>query len=66
MTKLLLGAAIGYVLGAKAGRARYEQIVQAYRRALDHPIVRDVTAKVRGRVEQQTRPKHPQPDDLLV
>ncbi|HEY2166521.1 MAG TPA: hypothetical protein VGH01_05115 [Jatrophihabitantaceae bacterium] len=29
---LLVGAAIGYVLGAKAGRERYEQIVAATRR----------------------------------
>jgi len=29
---LLVGAAIGYVLGAKAGRARYEQIAASWRR----------------------------------
>jgi hypothetical protein len=27
---LVLGLAIGYVLGARAGRARYEQILQAW------------------------------------
>lgn len=27
---LLLGFAIGYVLGTRAGRARYEQLVQAW------------------------------------
>ena len=29
---MLVGAAVGYVLGAKAGRERYEQIVAAARR----------------------------------
>ena len=35
----LLGFATGYVLGAKAGRGRYEQIMQASRTFLGSPVV---------------------------
>ena len=30
MLKFLLGAAVGYVLGAKAGHERYEQLVEEH------------------------------------
>ena len=33
----LLGAGVGYVLGTRAGRERYEQLSRAYRRVADHP-----------------------------
>ena len=39
MLKFLLGAAIGYVLGAKAGHERYEQLKRTYERVSDHPAV---------------------------
>ena len=39
MKKFLLGAAAGYVLGSRAGHARYEQIVRASRKVADHPLV---------------------------
>src|SRR5215207_4496210 len=32
MLKFLLGAAVGYVLGARAGHERYEQLVRTYQR----------------------------------
>lgn len=35
----LTGAAVGYVLGARAGRERYEQIVSAARRTWEDPRV---------------------------
>lgn len=35
MFRLLLGLSIGYVLGAKAGRARYEQIARVGRAVRD-------------------------------
>ena len=35
MLKFLLGAAVGYVLGAKAGHERYEQLGQARERLLE-------------------------------
>jgi hypothetical protein len=39
MIPFLLGAAVGYVLGARAGRERYEQLARTYRRVADHPAV---------------------------
>src|SRR5215475_10047413 len=35
----LAGMAAGYILGAKAGRERYEQIRQAAQKVADHPKV---------------------------
>ena len=46
--KLLAGLAAGYVLGARAGRERYERIVEAGRRLAGRPEVREVTGKVRS------------------
>lgn len=42
---LVIGAAIGYVLGARAGRKRYDQIVSAVSRLWNDP-------KVQSRVDQ--------------
>ena len=43
MKKLMLLAAlaIGYVLGARAGRERYQQILSAFNRVKDDPWVQD-------------------------
>jgi hypothetical protein len=35
--KLAAGLAVGYVLGSRAGREKYQQIVAAARKAQDHP-----------------------------
>ena len=37
MLKFLLGAAIGYVLGAKAGHERYEQLKRTYETGVRPP-----------------------------
>jgi hypothetical protein len=42
----LVGFAAGYVLGSRAGRARYEQIRQAARSFLDSPAVASTTASL--------------------
>jgi hypothetical protein len=42
----LVGFAAGYVLGSRAGRARYEQIRQAARSFLDTPAVASTTASL--------------------
>ena len=54
MKVFLLGAAIGYVLGARAGRDRYDQIVRTYRRLLDHPAVQGAAGVARAKVEEKT------------
>ncbi|WP_214401727.1 hypothetical protein [Pseudonocardia lacus] len=53
MWKFLLGAAVGYVLGAKAGHERYEQLRRTYERIADHPAVQGAAGVVRARVEEQ-------------
>ncbi len=52
MLKVLLGVAVGYVLGARAGRQRYEQLVRTYQRLSDHPAVQGAAGVVRARVDE--------------
>lgn len=40
--KFATGLAIGYVLGSRAGRDKYEQIVAAARKAQNHPALMQV------------------------
>ncbi|ANN19538.1 hypothetical protein [Amycolatopsis orientalis] len=53
MKMFLLGAAAGYVLGAKAGRGRYEQIVRTYRKIADHPMVQGAAGIARAKVGER-------------
>jgi hypothetical protein len=53
MKKFLLGAGLGYVLGAKAGRGRYEQLVRTYRRVVDHPMVQGAAGVARAKIGEQ-------------
>ena len=53
MLKFLLGAAAGYVLGARAGHERYEQLRRTYQRVTDHPAVQGAAGVVRARVEER-------------
>jgi hypothetical protein len=53
MLMFLLGAALGYVLGAQAGRERYEQLLRTYQRVADHPAVQGAAGVVRARVEER-------------
>jgi len=52
MKTLLLGAVAGYVLGARAGRGRYEQIVRTYRKVADHPAVQGAAGIARAKVSE--------------
>ena len=54
MKGFLLGLAVGYVLGTRAGRERYDQLVQAYRRLMDHPAVQGVAGIVRAKLGRET------------
>jgi hypothetical protein len=53
---MTVGAAVGYVLGAKAGRERYEQIAASARQFMEKPQVKRVMESAPGnlgaRVEQ--------------
>ena len=40
------GAAVGFVVGTRAGRERYDQLVAAARRVWDHPTVQEATGVV--------------------
>ncbi|WP_236796188.1 hypothetical protein [Amycolatopsis sp. GM8] len=59
MRTFLLGAAVGYVLGAKAGRARYDQIVRTYRKVADHPMVQGAAGVARAKVGEKVGDKVP-------
>jgi hypothetical protein len=45
----LTGAAIGYVLGTRAGRDRYEQIMRLSRRVSENPTVQEAAGILRAR-----------------
>jgi hypothetical protein len=47
---LLIGIAIGYVLGSAAGRQRYEQLKAQAKRAAANPKVHEAAAEVQHRV----------------
>jgi hypothetical protein len=54
MKAFFMGAAVGYVLGAKAGRERYEQIVRLYRSLADHPAVQGAAGIARAKIGEKT------------
>jgi hypothetical protein len=69
MFRLALGFVAGYVLGAKAGRERYEQIKRLSAKTADHPAVQGAAGFVRAKVSagvsavfSRTRRPAPQPD----
>ena len=49
-----LGIAVGYVLGARAGRDRYEQIAQAAAGFVQRPEVQQTLEKARAAAPAQT------------
>jgi hypothetical protein len=49
---VLIGVAIGYVLGSRAGRERYEQIKRWTAAIVDHPAVQSAAGVVRGKVSE--------------
>ena len=53
MKTFAVGVAVGYVLGSRAGRERYDQLVRAYRRAVDHPLVQGAAGIMRAKVGQR-------------
>ncbi|AYF79324.1 hypothetical protein D7D52_23585 [Nocardia yunnanensis] len=59
MLRLIIGVAAGYVLGAKAGRARYEQISKTTRAISESPVTRKVVMMGRQKLSDKlsTQPK---------
>ncbi len=52
MLGFLLGGAIGYVLGSRAGRERYEQIERMCRQLIDHPTVQGTAGVVSAKINE--------------
>jgi hypothetical protein len=50
---IVVGVAAGYVLGARAGRERYEQIKQLTGRAWNHPAVVEQRHKTTTQIKQR-------------
>lgn len=48
---LALGFAIGYVLGSKAGRQRYEQIMRTARKLKDSPSVQGAAGMLQAQAD---------------
>ena len=53
-TWLLIGFAVGYVLGSKAGRERYEQIRKFARRISENPPIRQVIDEAKDLADSGT------------
>jgi hypothetical protein len=51
---LLAGGAVGYVLGTRAGRERFEQIKSQAQTLWDHPKVQEQASKVQGVAKRKT------------
>jgi hypothetical protein len=47
-TTFITGAAVGYLLGTRAGRERYEQIRRLSRRVAENPTVQEVAGVLRA------------------
>jgi oxygen-dependent protoporphyrinogen oxidase len=56
----LTGAAVGYVLGARAGRRRYEQIKAGAERLWNDPKVQSTVDQAVGQVQGFVKDKAPQ------
>lgn len=62
---LVVGLTAGYVLGAKAGRGRYEQIKRATSTFWDNPRVQRQVKNVEGRAKQFAKDAAPGVVDFL-
>jgi hypothetical protein len=47
---MLVGAGVGYLLGTRAGRERYQQLLEQSRQLMERPQVQDAASKGRERV----------------
>ncbi len=56
MLRIAVMLGVGYVLGAKAGRRRYEQIAGTYRAVTDSPKTRAVIEAGRRKIADRVSP----------
>ena len=56
MLGVLAVLGVGYVLGARAGRQRYEQIVDTYRAVTAHPATRSAIDAGRRKLAEKVSP----------
>jgi hypothetical protein len=66
MFRVVLGLAVGYVLGAQAGRQRYEQIMQLGSKAMHSPGLQGAAGFVAGKAKillpgRKHEPRRPDP-----
>jgi hypothetical protein len=57
--RYLIVLAVGYVLGAKAGRRRYEQIAGTYKAVTESPAAKAVIDAGRRRIADRVSPDPP-------
>ena len=50
MLLFLVGLATGYVLGAKAGRERYEEIMEVWNQLVDQDSLQEATEAARAKI----------------
>lgn len=51
----IVGAAVGYVLGTRAGRDQFEKIKASARSALEHPAVKDKVSQAETKINDVVR-----------
>jgi len=47
-TGLIIGGAIGYIYGTKAGRGKYDQLLESYERLRAEPTVQQIMEEIEG------------------
>jgi len=52
---MVVGLAVGYVLGTKAGRERYQQMTDAAKRLMERPEVKRATERVSSQAADKLR-----------
>lgn len=57
MIQFVVGAAAGYVMGTKAGRKRYHQIVNATQSMMNSPVTKQVTTSARKAIANRIDPE---------
>ena len=57
MIQFVFGAAAGYVVGTKAGRKRYHQIVNATQAVVNSPVTKQVTTSARKAIANRIDPE---------